>query len=296
MRGASVDYEIRLRLSHDYHGVVGSGRHIVRAVPAQVPGRQNVGSWSLSADPLPRERFDITDFFGNAGAILFHDHAHGAMHVRITAKVTCFGTSVSLDISPDLERLAAEIAAHRSLSPVAPHHFLGQSPRVDIPEAIARYARTQIFLDATVRDIVIQLGQALHRDMTFDAQATTVDTPLIEAFNKRHGVCQDFSHIMISGLRALGIPARYVSGFLRTEPPEGQPRLEGADAMHAWVSAWCGSDIGWLEYDPTNATLIHTDHVVVAYGRDYSDVSPIKGVLRAAGGGKSSQAVDMIPL
>ena len=129
--------------------------------------------------------------------------------------------------------------------------------------------------------------------MTFDATATHVDTEAPEAFALRRGVCQDFSHIMILALQALGIPAAYVSGYLRTLPPEGGIKLEGVDAMHAWVRAWCGEDHGWIEYDPTNATLIGSDHVVVGYGRDYSDVSPVRGHLRSSGGQKNTQAVDV---
>ncbi len=132
--------------------------------------------------------------------------------------------------------------------------------------------------------------------MSYDPDATEVDTPMADAFMARHGVCQDFSHIMISGLRSLGIPAGYVSGFLRTMPPPGKPRLEGADAMHAWVRAWCGADAGWIEYDPTNAISAGQDHIVVARGRDYSDVSPIKGVLRASGRQHTDLSVDVIPL
>ena len=140
------------------------------------------------------------------------------------------------------------------------------------------------------------VGAALNRDMSFDAKATSVETSHEEAFEARHGVCQDFSHVMIAALRSVGIPAGYVSGFLRTRPPEGRPRLSGADAMHAWVRAWCGPALGWVEYDPTNAVDAGEDHVVVAYGRDYSDVSPVKGVLKSATAQESRQAVDVIPL
>jgi transglutaminase-like putative cysteine protease len=119
---------------------------------------------------------------------------------------------------------------------------------------------------------------------------------MADAFAARHGVCQDFSHIMIACLREIGVPAGYVSGFLRTEPPEGQPRLEGADAMHAWVAAWCGTQTGWVEFDPTNAIRVSSDHIVVARGRDYSDVAPVKGVLWTAGSQTTKQVVDVIPL
>jgi transglutaminase-like putative cysteine protease len=132
--------------------------------------------------------------------------------------------------------------------------------------------------------------------MTFDPKATDVLTEPAEAFARRRGVCQDFSHIMIAALRGLGIPAGYVSGFLRTIPPRGKRRLEGADAMHAWVQAWCGAEMGWVEYDPTNDLAVAADHIVVARGRDYADVAPVTGALRISGPHKSTQKVDVVPL
>lgn len=160
---------------------------------------------------------------------------------------------------------------------------------------MADYARACITPDMTTRDVVLAVGTALHKDLEFDTTATEVNTPTSEAFDLKRGVCQDFTHIMITCLRELGVPAGYVSGFLRTLPPEGQPRLEGADAMHAWVRAWCGIETGWMEYDPTNAVEPSQDHIVVAYGRDYSDISPIKGILKTAGPQLNMQAVDVVP-
>ena len=132
--------------------------------------------------------------------------------------------------------------------------------------------------------------------MAYEPGSTSVTTTASEAFAAKRGVCQDMSHIMIGALRALGIPAGYVSGFLRTTPPPGRPRLEGADAMHAWVRAWCGHAAGWLDFDPTNNSIAGTDHIEMAWGRDYGDVAPVKGVLRITGGQTSRQAVDVIPL
>ena len=127
------------------------------------------------------------------------------------------------------------------------------------------------------------IGKAIDRDMAYEPGSTQVDTPPEEAFARGAGVCQDFTHIMIGCLRAIGVPAAYVSGFLRTSPPEGQERLEGADAMHAWVRAWCGPGFGWVEYDPTNGIRVGEQHIVVAYGRDYGDVAPVRGVVRISG-------------
>jgi len=290
-------YDIRLQLDHAYSGCAGGARHLTRVMPAALPDRQVVQTSLLSCKPLTGTRSSVVDFFGNRATIFFHDAPHDTMAITMQARVRCLAPEPQLDISPDRDRLAAEIAGVRHLGPDAPHHFLGPSPRVPARSEIAAFAAE---ITAPITGGVLAqmqaLGGAIFSEMSFDATATTVDTPMIEAFVNRHGVCQDFSHILIAGLRSLGIPARYVSGYLRTLPPPGQPRLEGADAMHAWVSAWCGSELGWVEYDPTNDLAVQTDHIVVAYGRDYSDVSPIKGVLRTAARGRSAQAVDVAPV
>jgi transglutaminase-like putative cysteine protease len=140
------------------------------------------------------------------------------------------------------------------------------------------------------------ISAAIYDYFNFDAEATDVGTTPLEAFEAKHGVCQDISHVTIAALRGLGVPAGYVSGYLRTEPPEGQPRLEGADAMHAWVRAWCGQELGWIELDPTNNIDVVNDHVVVAYGRDYSDVAPVRGAVRSSGEQGTLHQVDMIPV
>ena len=135
----------------------------------------------------------------------------------------------------------------------------------------------------------------IFHDFTYDGDATDVGTPAAKAFEARRGVCQDFAHIMICGLRGLGLPGAYVSGYLRTRPPPGGARLEGADATHAWVSLWCGAESGWVGFDPTNAILVRNEHIVLATGRDYSDVAPIDGILLAPGGQTLKVEVDVVP-
>jgi transglutaminase-like putative cysteine protease len=164
----------------------------------------------------------------------------------------------------------------------------------EVPE-ISAFARKAVGKGMTTRQAIETLGGALHRAMAFDAEATSVETGPAEAFAQRSGVCQDFAHVMIAGLRALGIPAGYVSGFLRTLPPPGEPRLEGADAMHAWVRAWAGPVTGWIEFDPTNDQPAGVDYITVARGRDYRDVSPVMGVMRTTGGQDSRHSVDVVP-
>ena len=134
------------------------------------------------------------------------------------------------------------------------------------------------------------------QDFRYDPKATLVSTPLSEAFENRGGVCQDFAHIMIAGMRGLGLPASYVSGYIRTIPPEGQPRLEGADASHAWVRVWCGGAAGWLGLDPTNAIQVNDDHIEIAVGRDYSDVAPLDGIILISGKQRLKVSVDVKPI
>jgi len=289
-------FDIRLRITHDYPGAAGTGRHRIRVMPADLPGRQRLLQRHLLVTPAPSETGTLADFFGNEAALVVHDAPHEQMTIAVRAQVEVIERSGDLDVSAALADLPDEIDALHTLAPDAPHHFLGPSPRVPADDAMAAYAAARATPRMTARAATEAVGRALHGDMTFDPRATTVDTPAAEAFAARRGVCQDFTHILIACLRSLGIPSGYVSGYLRTEPPPGQPRLEGADAMHAWVRAWCGSDAGWVEYDPTNAVFPGRDHIVVAVGRDYDDIAPVQGVLRTSGPNLMSQAVDVIPV
>ena len=289
-------YDIRLSITYTYPGSAVGGRHLVRVMPLEVAGAQRLIAGLLDITPRPEEREDGTDFFGNATSSFAFRGAHKTVGFRVQARVERLGIDPDLQLSLPLSALATALNDHAELGPASPLHFLAASVRVPPNAALTRYARAALRPGMTAAQATVAIGQALFKDMAFDAKATTVDTPAAEAFAKRRGVCQDFSHIMITCLRGIGVPAGYVSGYLRTRPPPGKPRLEGADAMHAWVRAWCGPALGWLEYDPTNACIPAADHIVAAYGRDYSDVSPIKGSLRISGGQKSVQAVDVIAL
>ncbi|MEM9633649.1 MAG: transglutaminase family protein [Pseudomonadota bacterium] len=288
-------YDLTLEISYDYATPANSGRHALRLMPAHIEGEQRLVSGNIRLSPGPTERRDRTDFFGNAVTDVVYRKSHSELCFRLKARIDRTAMPAELDISPPLKALGRELAAIQSLGPEEPVHFLAPSPRLPQSPAFAVYAEEHLDRSMSTISAVESIGRALHRDMTFDVEATTVDTPALAAFERRHGVCQDYSHIMIACLRSVGIPAGYVSGFLRTIPPEGQPRLEGADAMHAWVRAWCGIEIGWIEYDPTNALRVGQDHIVVARGRDYGDAAPVKGVLRTSGSQTTSHKVDVIP-
>ncbi|TIR67584.1 MAG: transglutaminase family protein, partial [Mesorhizobium sp.] len=254
-------YDIRLHLHYGYAAAAGGGRHQVRVLPQTIAGVQRVIAASLSFQPNPAERADFSDFFGNNVTAIAVRDAHEELHVRMSARVSVSRPEAGLDVSPDIHGLRAELDAVRSLFPDAPHHFLAASDHASIDPVITDYARESLAGSAIAT--AVDLCNRIHRDFTYDGKATTVQTRASDAFALQRGVCQDFSHIMIAGLRGLGIPAGYVSGFLRTIPPKGKPRLEGADAMHAWVKAWCGRDAGWQEFDPTNGMRASNDHITV---------------------------------
>lgn len=289
-------YDITLRMSYDYERPANAGRHLLHLMPLNLPGEQRVLAGHLGAKPAPQDRLDRTDFFGNATTELFYRAPHSRIAFVVKARVSRTGTTPGLDISPPLPRLRAEIAAQRSLGPASPVHFLAASPRIAGSLAMTEWAREALVPGMSACAAVKAVGERIHREFAYDGEATEVDTTPQEAFERKAGVCQDFSQVMIACLRGLGIPAAYVSGFLRTIPPPGKPRLEGADAMHAWVRAWCGDELGWVEYDPTNALVVAADHIVVARGRDYADVAPVRGMMRIAGGQEIAQAVDVVPL
>ncbi|MDT8856823.1 transglutaminase family protein [Paracoccaceae bacterium Fryx2] len=289
-------YDVSLGFSYAYRSTANSSRHLLRLMPQTVTGRQDLVSGLVTIDPDPDYRQDVRDFFGNPLTVVAYDRPLKKVTFRLRARVRRLGVVPGPDLSPPLSGVARAVAGVLSIGAEAPHHFLGPSDRVRAMAETTAYAREAVPGAGSVWQAVQAVGMALHRDMTFDSKATDVDTETAEAFRKRRGVCQDFSHVMIACLRGLGIPAGYVSGFLRTVPPPGKERLEGADAMHAWVQAWCGPQMGWVEFDPTNAMAVGQDHVVVALGRDYSDVAPVKGALRTTGSHTSRQSVDVIPL
>lgn len=287
-------YDVRLALKYDYEAPVQGGRHLIRVAPVSIAGVQRVIAAGLSFDPKPQRKSTFTDFFGNSVTTISYHAPHDHLTIRLTARVQVEDTQPPADLSPNLAALRQEIARTWSVAPDSPHHFLAASPRAPLVPEISAYADSAAAGAASVRAAAMALCLAIHRDFTYDPRATDVETKPDEAFALRKGVCQDFAHVMIAGLRGLGIPAGYVSGFLRTIPPAGKPRLEGADAMHAWVRVWCGQHTGWIEFDPTNAMIAGPDHIGIGHGRDYADISPIRGVLRTHGSHETTQSVDVI--
>jgi len=289
-------YDLSLVFDYEYQTPAGSSRHMLRVLPRDIPGVQRAIATELLVSPQPAEISAFRDFFGNKANDVFVRGEHSVFRITMRSRLERTSPNATQADGLELDRLPDALGAIHSLTPDAPHHFLGRSRLIRPSRQTRTFAQDAMAGAVTVTEVVHRIGFAIHSAMTFDPKATDVDTAHEDAFHARRGVCQDFSHIMIACLRSVGIPAGYVSGYLRTIPPPGAQKLTGADAMHAWVRAWCGPQQGWVEYDPTNALHIGDQHVVVAYGRDYSDVSPSKGMLRTFGSHLSSQAVDLVEL
>lgn len=287
-------YDLRLDLHYDYEGYVHGDRHLVRVAPASLPGKQRVIASSISFEPIPDTESSFVDFFGNHVTTISYDGYHNRLDVTLSARVGVDAAAPGSGPDANFEEMRHELQALWLLDGASPHHYLSASPRIALSAPITAYARQSLERTTSVRAAAMDLCLSIHRDFAYDSDSTNVDTAPLEAFTLKKGVCQDFAHVMIAGLRGVGIPAGYVSGFLRTIPPKGQPRLEGADAMHAWARVWCGRETGWVEFDPTNAMLAGTDHITIGYGRDYADISPIVGVLRTSGRHETKQSVDVV--
>ena len=288
-------YNVKLRISYTYEQSADSHRTLLRMLPRTLP-YQSLIQGVIEADPHPSRRRDSVDFFGNPTTDLSHDMALSQLSFQFRGRVRRSEPFTGLDLSSKFFDLPRDLAAVRDIGPNSPHHFIAASPRVPMEKEITTFARSVVNENMSTLTAARALSSALNETFDFDPTATDVSTPPIVAFRNRRGVCQDITHVMIAGLRGMGIPAGYVSGFLRTVPPQGQARLEGADAMHAWVRCWCGPEIGWFEVDPTNAIDVATDHITVAFGRDYADVAPAKGSLRSQGSHKTSHVVDVVPV
>lgn len=289
-------YEIRHLTSYAYARPVPFARCILRVLPREGDGQHVVAS-ELHVTPRSVERHDGICFFGNRTTTLTIAKPHRELRIETRSRVEVNRAAAPFPaLTRNWEEVTALAQGAQSLAPDSPAQYIYPSRLVPNVDEITAYAQESFQARRPVFEAARELMGRVRRDFTYDPEATEVSTPIREAFAQRHGVCQDFAHIMIAGLRGLGLPAAYVSGYLRTIPPAGQPRLEGADATHAWVMIWCGPETGWIGLDPTNDLIVGDDHIITATGRDYADVSPLDGVLVGPGSQKLDVKVDVIPV
>jgi transglutaminase-like putative cysteine protease len=288
-------YDVRQTTKYVYASSAAYAHHVLRLVPI-ARERQRVTAAVLDIDPAPVRRHEGRDFFENRTTMIEIDAPHNTLTVKLAARIIVEPVApADFDATPPWEDVRAETLASLDLGPHSPVHFIYPSRLVSLDPEIRDYVEVSFPPGRPVLAGAAEVMRRIKQDFTYELGATTVTTAPSMSFALRRGVCQDFAHIMISGLRGLGLPAAYVSGYLRTVPRSGAARLEGADAMHAWVMVWCGS-AGWWGLDPTNALIASDDHVVLAIGRDYADAAPIGGVVLGSGQQRLATAVDVIPV
>ncbi|MGE0803442.1 MAG: transglutaminase N-terminal domain-containing protein [Lautropia sp.] len=289
-------YRVLLRSYYRYSAPVQFARHALRLLPHATPV-QSVRHDSLKTVPVPYRRSERSDFFGNRVVQLALERPHSRFAIEMNAEVDVASRGIpDTDRSPPWERIAAAAVESRDAGPLGPAHYLHPGPHTDADDDLVAFARSLLSPQRPILAAAFDIACTIRREMAYAPGTTAVDTTAAAAWRLRQGVCQDFSHLMLATLRAVGLPAAYVSGLLRTRPPPGEPRLEGADAMHAWVSVWAGEALGWVDIDPTNALLVDDDHIRIAVGREYADVAPIDGVIVVAGEQQHGIAVDVVPL
>ena len=287
-----MNYEITHRTTYEYAAPVAVSHHVARLEPRQTAA-QTPENFSMKIAPQPVVRKARSDYFGNHLCFFSVQEIHRRLDIVATSRVQVrrHETPPS-ETSPPWEEVGKLFKDPVAPEVISPYQFLFDSPHVRASLELADYSRESFGKGKPLLEGALDLTRRIFADFKYDPKATTIVTPLEEVLEQRRGVCQDFAHLSIACLRSLGLPARYVSGYLRTRPPEGKEKLVGADASHAWFSVFCPRN-GWRDFDPTNNLQVSEEHITVAYGRDFSDVSPVAGILTGGGQHEVKVSVDV---
>jgi transglutaminase-like putative cysteine protease len=281
-------FEITHRTTYDYQSPVTVSHHLLKLSPRWMQ-RQIVLEHALELEPHPASTSTHKDYFGNEVMFVTVEGAHRRLQVTARSRVAVTPAFIpDAGETPPWESVRGLCRTDRSVRVLDAGEFMFASPLAGAEPVFSDYAAPSFSAGRPILAAVLDLTARIFADFRFDPTATTVSTPLAQVLEQRRGVCQDFAHLQIACLRSLGLPARYVSGYLETLPPPGQSKLVGADASHAWVAFFCPG-IGWIDVDPTNNLLPSMQHITVGWGRDYGDVSPVRGVL--TGGDEHSLSV-----
>ena len=286
-------YAITHRTTYTYESDVSVSHHLAHLRPRMLPW-QEVIDYSLEITPEPSTHVHRLDFFETPTNYFTIEKPHSELVITARSRVRVTASGLPAQ-TPAWQTVRDACARDVLTEATAAGEFRFDSPHIARRAAFADYAAASFPTDRPLLDGLCDLNARIFRDFKFDKRATTVATPLDTVFKNRRGVCQDFAHFGIACLRSLGLPARYVSGYLETFPPRGKKRLIGADASHAWLAAWCLGH-GWIDADPTNNLLPGDRHITVAWGRDFSDVSPLRGVVVGGGGHELKVSVDVAPI
>jgi len=289
-------YRVRHVTSYEYQDPVSISHHVLKLTPRKLVNQFIHGTGIFIVPAPPTGAGSHHDYFGNPVTSFTLQELHG--HLSVEA---CSELEVVPRAQPDLGRSAPwetvrdVFATDHSPAALQAYQYVFESQRISTKPALADYCRESFAPGRPILEGALDLTTRINRDFQFDTKATEVTTSVNTFFECRRGVCQDFAHLQIACLRSLGLPARYVSGYLRTLPPPGKPRLVGADASHAWCAAW-SPDSGWVDFDPTNNCIPSDGHITVAWGRDYTDICPIHGVLLGGAHHTLHVSVDVLPL
>ncbi len=286
-------YRITHKTDYRYASAVAQSNHLVHLGPRPTKG-QTIERHELLINPIPAQRRDFQDYFGNPTMHLVIEEEHKLFSVEAQSTIT-----VERDFNASLAMSVASWETVRDLmfDPkfVAEAEFTCYTSFTTPTTEIAAYGEISFPPGRPMLEAVQDLTSRIYHDFEYDSSVTDATTPVARMFEIKGGVCQDFAHLQLACLRALGLPARYVSGYLRTYPPKGQPRLIGADASHAWISAWCPEE-GWVDFDPTNNKMIADEHITLTIGRDFVDVSPLSGIILGGGQHFVDVSVDVMPI
>jgi len=279
----TTTFQVRHRTEYEYESEVSSSYGQLHLLPRELPGQRCLSA-EVTIDPVAEEYRERVDFFGNRVSFLAIHEPHRALTVTASSlvEVDARPERTSLVGGRPWEHAREAVRSGQVPDPVEAAEFVLGSPLAEAADIYREYASASFTPGRDLLDAVSSLSARIHADFRYEPGSTSVTTPLAEVFEQRKGVCQDFAHLGIACLRSVGLPARYVSGYLETDPPAGLPRLTGVDGSHAWFSLLV-PEAGWIDVDPTNDQLVNGRYIVTAYGRDYRDVPPMNGVIYTEG-------------
>jgi transglutaminase-like putative cysteine protease len=290
-----MNFEISHRTAYLYSAPVSQSHHLLHLAPRPHP-RQSVIRHSLIIEPAPASKTDLNDDFGNPASIITIEQDHTELVIHSRSQIEVRPPAAFDGMRPaSWNDVAAQLRASLGPETFEAIQYSCPSRFIRPTRDIYKYAKPSFPDGRPLIEAVADLTARIHREFVYQSGATDVATSIEEVLRIRRGVCQDFAHLEIACLRTLGLAARYVSGYLLTRPPEGQKKLVGADASHAWISVWT-PEAGWVDFDPTNNVIPKEEHITLAFGRDFQDVSPVSGVLLGGGEHEVDVSVDVNPI
>jgi transglutaminase-like putative cysteine protease len=290
-----VIYGVSHRTTFTYEDIVSVSQHVLHLSPRAHPRQQCIGG-EIIVTPSHSHQSTALDYYGNPTSYLTIQEAHQQLVVESRFRVEVYAETRQLQRGSDAAWESVVQAAHSAeAGALDASEYVFDSPYIAGGTTVRDFAAQSFPAGRSLLDAVAELTARIYEEFEYRGGVSDVSTPVQDVLAMRQGVCQDFAHLEIACLRSLGLPARYVSGYLLTHPPAGQPKLAGADASHAWISVW-SRDYGWVDFDPTNNLIPDLEHITIAWGRDYGDVSPINGFVVGGGAHQLAVAVDVVPM